>query len=132
RAAWEGSLPVAAAVPVRIEAAALAGAPVYFQVVYPWTRPTRLAPAEPTGVRRFAINTNIGALVFALVCAGWLAWRNLENGRGDRRGAMRVGLGIVVSVVAGWALTANHQPSLQYEWRSFVLGASLALFVGGL
>src|SRR5216684_448114 len=46
--AWQGSLPERPSVPVRIEAAAYRGKPVYFQFVGPWTRPGRTKSFEPT------------------------------------------------------------------------------------
>ena len=39
RAAWEGAYPDRPDVPIRIEAAAVRGKPVYFEIVAPWTRP---------------------------------------------------------------------------------------------
>ena len=38
RAAWEGAYPERPDVPIRIEAAATLGKPVYFEIVAPWTR----------------------------------------------------------------------------------------------
>ena len=40
RAAWQGAYPDRRDVPIRIEAAAVLGKPVYFEIVAPWTRPT--------------------------------------------------------------------------------------------
>ena len=39
KSAWEGTYPGAPGVPVRIEAAAYHGKPVWFEVVTPWARP---------------------------------------------------------------------------------------------
>src|SRR5215207_7435084 len=47
RAAWIGPSPDGAGVPLRIEAAAFAGRPVYFKIIAPWTSPPEPAvPAE--------------------------------------------------------------------------------------
>jgi hypothetical protein len=43
RAAWAGPAPDGSGVPLRIEAAAVAGRPVYFRIIAPWTRPTESA-----------------------------------------------------------------------------------------
>src|SRR6185436_1588819 len=40
RAAWQGAYPDRRDVPIRIEAAAVLGRPVYFEIVAPWTLPT--------------------------------------------------------------------------------------------
>ena len=42
RSAWTGSLGESFPTPVRIEAAAWRGKPVYFQIIGPWTRATRM------------------------------------------------------------------------------------------
>lgn len=43
RAAWEGTWPNRPDLPVHLEAAALGGKTVYFEAIYPWTRPPRVA-----------------------------------------------------------------------------------------
>ncbi|HEU5179623.1 MAG TPA: serine/threonine-protein kinase, partial [Candidatus Polarisedimenticolia bacterium] len=44
RHAWEGSFPGSREPPIRVEAAENAGVPVYFQVLGPWSKPTRAQP----------------------------------------------------------------------------------------
>ena len=44
RAAWTGSLAERPDIPMRIEAAAYRGKPVYFELIGPWTRPERMQP----------------------------------------------------------------------------------------
>ena len=55
RAAWEGTWPNRPDLPVRLEAAALGGKAVYFEAVYPWTRPPRTAPTLLTATERGAL-----------------------------------------------------------------------------
>ncbi|HLW77909.1 MAG TPA: serine/threonine-protein kinase, partial [Bryobacteraceae bacterium] len=43
-AAWTGAYPGHPDLPIRIEAAAWRGKPVYFAIIWPWTSPTRLTP----------------------------------------------------------------------------------------
>ena len=52
RAAWTGSLAERPNIPMRIEAAAYRGKPVYFELIGPWTRPERMQPYQPTGAER--------------------------------------------------------------------------------
>ena len=52
RAAWAGSLAERPDVPMRIEAAAYRGKPVYFELIGPWTRPERMQPYQPTAGER--------------------------------------------------------------------------------
>jgi hypothetical protein len=47
RAAWTGSFPEHKDLPVRIEAASYRGRPIYFDLVYPWTKPDRSTPYAP-------------------------------------------------------------------------------------
>jgi serine/threonine-protein kinase len=95
RAAWEGPDPFGNPAPIRVEAAAWRGKPVYFQVVFPWTMPERVAvgPSSNVSVVAGAILVLVilglailGSLVFALA----LAWRNWRARRADIRGASRL------------------------------------------
>ena len=55
RAAWTGSLAERPDIPMRIEAAAYRGKPVYFELIGPWTRPERMQPYQPTTGERVAL-----------------------------------------------------------------------------
>jgi hypothetical protein len=91
RAAWQGTYPDRRDVPIRIEAAAVLGKPVYFEIVAPWTLPTNedRGVGQTSGERvGLLMRTAVAPLVFAI--AVLLALRNLRLGRGDRRGALRV------------------------------------------
>ena len=108
RAAWEGSWPQRPDFPIRIEAAAYHGRPVWFELVEPWTRPSRdlpfvLPPAE-RATRAAAV-----LLLLGLVAAGAvLAKNNLRLGRGDRRTAFRLALTLSASGMAAFTLYAHH------------------------
>ena len=93
RAAWKGAYPKRPDVPIRIEAAATLGKPVYFDMVAPWTAPrNEERQFGSTSGERTALlmRTVVGPLV--TVVAMMLALRNLRLGRGDRRGATRLSL----------------------------------------
>jgi hypothetical protein len=47
-AAWTGSLADRPNIPMRIEAAAYRGKPVYFELIGPWTHAELMQPYEPT------------------------------------------------------------------------------------
>ncbi len=83
--------------PVRIEAAGLRGRPTYLVVVGPWSRLENLplGKAAPRGGLVQRVFDVLIVLAMAGV-GGVLATRNVRAGRGDPRGALRVGL-----VVAG-------------------------------
>ncbi|MEQ1354305.1 MAG: hypothetical protein ABLT11_09825 [Candidatus Acidiferrum sp.] len=127
RAAWTGSLAERPNIPMRIEAAAYRGKPVYFELVGPWARPERMQPYEPTASERAGLV--IGTIFFLsiLVVGAMLARRNLRLGRGDRRGAAR----LAVFVFAAWAVAvvfgAHHYPNSTLIWQFFsVLSFGLA------
>jgi serine/threonine-protein kinase len=97
RAAWTGTWP-GTDERFRVEAAALYGQVVAFQLVSPWTRPWRSNTDDDDGAA--AIVTIFLVLVLCILIGGTiLAARNLRAGRGDRSGAIRLG---VVGVAALW------------------------------
>ena len=126
RAAWSGVYPERPEVPIRIEAAAVRGRPVYFEIVAPWSRPSNedVVPGNTSGERvGLLIRSFVTPLM--LVVAGVLAVRNLRLGRGDRRGAMRLSLFILA---AGAVSTTLATGDLQVLTR----GPALMLFVPAL
>ena len=105
RAAWQGTYPDRRDVPIRIEAAAVLGKPVYFEIVAPWTLPTNedRGLGQTSGERvGLLMRTAVAPLAFAI--AVLLALRNLRLGRGDRRGALRLSLFILAVGAASNAL----------------------------
>jgi serine/threonine-protein kinase len=107
RAAWDGSSPEASGVPIRVEAAAFQGKPVYFEMLGPWSRPERMQEAQ-TASSRIA-SASVFAVVVLVLCAGGLmARRNLRLGRGDRAGAFRASGVIFALSVTTWILAGHH------------------------
>jgi hypothetical protein len=110
RAAWTGSWPGSGR-PLRVEAASLAGRPVAFMLVGPWQKPWRMPDVSPD-------RSNVTAMVlFALTfCilggAGLLARRNLSRGRGDRRGAAHLAVGMWAVLMAVWLCQVHLVASL--------------------
>jgi serine/threonine-protein kinase len=128
RAAWTGVAPERPGVPLRVEAAAYRGKPVYFELIWPWTRPERMQEYQPTGQEK-AANASLLALFLAvLIGAVFLARRNLRLGRGDRRGAFRLAVFVLVILALAWGIEAHHLPTSD-EFELFVIITSFALFV---
>lgn len=120
RAAWEGPLPGRPEIPLRVEAASYRGRPAFFQVVGPWTRRPRMEQAAPTAVSRLL---SFGSGVILLVTFGGalaLARHNVRSGRGDRRGATRVAIFVLVMMTASWVLGARHSTDLRTEVNHFL------------
>jgi hypothetical protein len=127
RAAWTGSYPVTPEVPVRVEAAAWRGKPVYFQVILPWTRATRSQPFVQTGLQKAVNWLSICLVCLLFLTATGLAWRNTRLGRGDTRGAFRVAVWIFTGSLLAWICTAKHVASAG-EFNKLVSAISEALF----
>jgi hypothetical protein len=108
RLAWTGSLADRPDIPVRIEAAAYRGKPVYFELIGPWTRPERMQPYQSTAGRRAFLVIFIVLLVSMLVVGALLARRNLRLGRGDRRGAFRLAASVFGAWVVAWVFGIHH------------------------
>jgi hypothetical protein len=132
RAAWEGTWPRRPEIPIRIEAAAYRGRPVWFEIVSPWTRPERDEPFPLTGRQR-AERDAIVLIVLALVGAGAvLAKRNIRLGRGDRRGAFRLALAFFGLGMAAFLIGAHHVADVTMEILLLARGAGLVMVVAGL
>ena len=108
RAAWTGVYKDRSDLPVRVEAASFHNRPVYFQVLWPWTPSNRFTPRVPTGSQalRSFLNYVIGAIV--LISALWIAHYNWKAGRGDLRGAARVGVYCAGMSLVTWIFTTHH------------------------
>ena len=111
RAAWTGTYPGHPDLPIRIEAAAWHGKPVYFEIVWPWTKPARLVEDAGSRSQRAAgIAKNVFLILIGIV-AIIAARSNSKAGRGDHRGAVRLGLFAGIASLIGWAFSAHHVAS---------------------
>jgi serine/threonine-protein kinase len=126
RAAWTGKWPGNGR-PLRVEAAAWRGKPVYFQLIGPWTRPTRLRPQEQTGAGK--IVQIIFLILFFLLPMGAavLARRQLKQGKGDRLGASRLAAFVFLAHMAIWLCYGHFAPAFD-SLGLFVLAVSTGLF----
>ena len=122
RAAWTGVLSNGPPDPVRVEAAAWHGKPVYFQIVGPWTRPERM--------QAFMLNASVRAFVvvalivsgLVLAAAALVARYNTRRGRGDRAGALRLAGFTSCVFMLIWVFEGSHVAAL----------GELVLFFGAL
>jgi Protein kinase domain len=127
-AAWQGSLPYAPEIPVRIEAAAYRGKPVHFEIIGPWTRPEREAPfvRQPGET---IVNAIFAMMLMTLIGGGlFFARRNLRLGRGDRRGATRLAVFLLILLTVSWVLGEHHVATF-WEVGLFIMYLSFTLFL---
>jgi serine/threonine-protein kinase len=119
RAAWQGSVANRPDAPIRIEAAAVNGTPVYFEIVGPWT--TEASPG-PVASPLFILLITLFTYSITLL----LARHNLRVGRGDRRGALRLGVWFGSALLASVALESHNLAALIEEIPRVVFQAFAA------
>ena len=112
RAAWQGTLPGVPSVPIAIEAGAYRGKPVSFQIIGPWNRADRMAPAAVQPGERIVNGILVLVLLTLMVGGLFFARRNLRLGRGDRRGAARLASFYVVVMGVAWVFGEHHVPTI--------------------
>ncbi|MCI0460730.1 MAG: serine/threonine protein kinase [Gemmataceae bacterium] len=128
RAAWEGHHPERPDIPLRIEAAAYRGRPVYFH-----TAPEKVLERvyvdfmqEP---ERWSLEEELYSLLplIAVPLGGWLAWRNWWLRRANPRGTALLVACFVGLALAGWVLAARHvwAPADELAMFAGVLGRAL-------
>ena len=137
RAAWEGEYPGLPGVPLRVEAAAYRGRPVFFYTIGPWTRPRMMQAYKPSTGEKLSDMSWI--LIFvAMLCVGaYLARRNLRLGRGDRRGAFRFATAVFAISAAAWIFGGTHVAGsaefglivMRLGWSLFLAGAVWMVYV---
>jgi serine/threonine protein kinase len=130
RAAWNGKWPGSDR-PLHVEAAALHGLPVFFQLSGPWTASWRMPPPPPSASQR--VGTIVGnSLTILLVFTGiWLAHRNYSRGKGDRQGAWKVAAILFVLSLATFCAKAHLKFSSDTIFLT-MLAIATALFTAGI
>ncbi len=131
RRAWQGTTAGDPAVSVRVEATSYRGRPVYFQVVWPWSRPARMEAPLPSARSR-AVSLAGTVLVLALLLGAIaLARHNLKSGRADQRGARRLTSFLIAVWIVSWLLGARHYFDLGTELDRFFMFAAFAMLNTG-
>jgi tRNA A-37 threonylcarbamoyl transferase component Bud32 len=127
REAWEGPMPGWPQERLRVEAASYAGRPVSFQLVWPWTIPTRMEQAPTSTAMRVLSVAGTLFLIVLLIGAVALVRYNLRSGRSDQQGAARLSLCVIAFYIASWVLGARHTFAIEGELSNFFKALSMAL-----
>jgi serine/threonine-protein kinase len=125
-AGWKGTYAQDPTATIHVSAAAFRGRPVYFQVIAPWN-----APERDPGYARPGYLATIVTVVLTFLLSGvgfFMAWRNLIQGRGDQKGAVRLAIFVLAVQMFTWLFQAHHQAAPASEWSLFTLGAAFALW----
>lgn len=120
RAAWMGKWP-GTDWPLRVEAAALGGKPVFFSLIGPWTTPDRMQQNDSNPGRKAAGIIFVSIFVSVLFGAAVLARRNYRQGRGDRQGALRLAYVVFALAFALWLCRGHLVPALDLLMPFFVI-----------
>ncbi len=129
RAAWRGSFPEAPEIPLHIDAAAFQGKPVYFLIAGPWSKPA--TPEQASGDQKppgevvyivLQLIVMIGSIPFARY--------NLRLGRGDTRGAVRLGLFCLAIGLLVWVIGGTHVPGVKESDLFFM--ATMRALIGAV
>lgn len=119
KAAWEGQYREQPGVTVRVEAASHHGRPVWFSVIPPWQKADRVGYAGAPSVSKLVEMLTAIIGFFSIWGALFLAHRNLRRARGDRRGAIRLALFLMVVVFLAKVFRADHAWSITDENEIF-------------
>jgi serine/threonine protein kinase len=131
RAAWEGTWPNHPEIPLRVEAASYRGRPIFFKLISPWDKPTRMEAPKRSRQNSIGQWFSFAILGTILGLGIWMASRSVRAGKGDLKGATRLALFVALVGVVNWALLAHHVSS-QLEIVLFILAVSVSLFFGML
>ncbi|HTW59883.1 MAG TPA: serine/threonine-protein kinase [Terriglobales bacterium] len=130
RAAWTGTWPGTTR-PLRVEASAWRGKPVFFRLIGDWTKAGRMkAPDDSTGKKASSI-LSIVILMAGLLGSLLLARRNYRQGRCDREGAFRLASVMFVLEMLLWLCRSHFTLSLDVI-GSFAIAISTGLFITGI
>lgn len=108
-----------------IEAAAFRGRPVHFRVVSPWEAPVEPGAAVPSGAGQVF---TVSVALFMMAGAAFLAYRNVRQGRSDRKGAFRLLVPFVSVHMVAWSLRAMHPADAPSTMRGFFASLESTIF----
>ncbi len=129
RLAWEGPLPDAPAVRMRVEAASYRGRPVSFALIGPWTRPARMQPLARSRIDRVtAVALTIATIGLTLVAA-LIARHNFRQRRADAAAATRLAIAAFAVEIVMWIVGFHHVSDVRAEVGSLTAVVSDAGFV---
>jgi serine/threonine-protein kinase len=132
RAAWTGVWPGSNR-PLRVEAAAWHGKPVFFAMIGDWNKPWRMVATQSADEKKNRESQIMGLVLLMVMLAfgALLARRNYRHGRGDREGALRLaGLMFVIEIVL-WLCRSHFALGFQ-TFGYLMLAIAAGLLWGGM
>ncbi len=127
RAAWTGWWP-GSDYPLRVEAAAWHGKPVFFDLIGPWSSPRRSPHQSQTWGQHASQIIAVVMAVLLLAGGALMALRNYAQGKSDVRGAFRLAGAVFVVEMALWVCLNHFVPTLaNFTHLTMALAAALLL-----
>ncbi|MFY9744477.1 MAG: serine/threonine-protein kinase [Candidatus Sulfotelmatobacter sp.] len=130
RMAWTGTWPGTTR-PLRVEAAAYRGKPVFFSLIGEWTKPDRMKSPQDSLAKRVSQILPMVLLVLLLFGTIHLARKNYRQGRGDREGALRLAVVMFSLGMLLW-LCRSHLVASLSTFGLFIIAVSTSLFLSGI
>jgi serine/threonine-protein kinase len=118
--------------PLRLEAGAYRGQPVFFQMVWEWTRPERMEAATVRPGQTAANRVGHAIIIVVTATALLLARHNLRLGRGDRTGARRLAALALMGELGGWIIGAHHVAEIGGELILIIRGLGVCILVAAV
>jgi serine/threonine-protein kinase len=132
--AWEETPRPKQQAPLRVEAAAVDGRVVFFNIIPPWDEPSgdALADEAPTQLGGSGACVRWLLYVLGMLGGGLLAWRNIVQGRGDLRGASNLAAMIMLLGLLDWLFGEGHPAILREEVASLYQWIARATVTAGV
>lgn len=112
REAWMGTWPGQPDLPLRVEAAAYRGKPVFFSLYSTWDTPDRMRGDTEATRDKVQNGILLGIFLLVVVAGIALARANVRAGRSDWKGAAKLGMFMFVISFAAMAFFAHHIPTM--------------------
>ena len=129
RAAWTGTWP-GTSQPLRVEAAAYKGKPVFFSLIGEWTKTDRMKAPEQTRSQKIQQIVGIVLTLALFLGASRLAHVNYRRGSSDRQGAFRLAVIMFALQMLLW-LCRTHIVASAAMLYLLVLAVSTSMFAAG-
>jgi serine/threonine-protein kinase len=117
RAAWTGSLVQRPEIPMRIEAAAYRGKPVFFELIGPWARPERMQPYQESAGTRVQCSRGATCALTEGIAGGRFVWHLLFSRLGRWRGFLA-------------RIISRTPANLGFSWSFWLGGLAGPVFCG--
>jgi len=124
-AAWTGTMSGAPEIPVVIQAGAYRGRPVHFTIISETGSTTDGVVASAGAIPEPLIWITLVLFSVPLGAALFLARRNLKLGRGDRRGATRLAIFVLILNLLEWSFTLHLSEGVARALSSIVRGRGI-------